>query len=701
MATDLDTARHQYEMYRWAYDNGHQQWVHKARQCFEFYRGNQWTPADRARLEREGRPALTLNVVESLVRSMKGIQRALRNDVRFLPTADAGVEDARVQDALWLHVQNQNKLDFLETEIWEKGLIMGRAYYEVRVTHDESLFGHCQIRARRSQDIVLDPAADEYDPLHWPRVFDRRWVSYNDIKNLFGKDAAESIGANAMPRWYDYEDSFMAQQMGRMPYYHLEGAMIDSRSIRGHLLLGQQQYVLKNKEVFVDMQTGDISEIPESWDRERIARVLEMTPGLSTMKHMMKTVRWTVTCENEVLHDEDSPYKWFTIVPFFPTFIDGVTMGAVESLLDPQLLYNKVSSQELHIINTTANSGWKVKRGALQNMTIEELQQVGSKPGFVAELDDLNNLEKIQPNNTPQGHDRLSFKADQIMRSLAGVSDQGRGFAREDVAGQAILANQAAQDINFAAWLANLHRTKQILASRVLDCVQSHYTETRAILIARGTAFAPQIEEMTINEPDIEGRVLNDVTKGRYTTTLVPAPSRSTLSEEDFKMLLELRKLGIAIPDQLLIELSPAANKAQMIQMLQGDSNERQREAEEAAARLQQLEEALAQAKVEKEQSAAALNQARAEKAAIEAASDPDAAYERVEQQRIEADRTYNSEKLQLEREKLGLQRRQSDRDTALRLTEMDQDRDLAAMKASADRKGPNRKNKSGSPAGR
>src|SRR5690606_20132118 len=109
-------------------------------------------------------------------------------------------------------------------------------------------------------------------------------------------------------------------------------------------------------------------------------------------------------------------------VPYFPSFIDGVTMGAVSSLLDPQQLYNKVSSQELHIINTTANSGYKVKRGALLNMTIEEAEQVGSRSGVIFELDDIQNLEKIQPNQVPQGHDRISFKADQIMRNIAGVS---------------------------------------------------------------------------------------------------------------------------------------------------------------------------------------------------------------------------------------------------------------------------------------
>ena len=30
------------------------------------------------------------------------------------------------------------------------------------------------------------------------------------------------------------------------------------------------------------------------------------------------------------------------------------------------------------------------------------------------------------------------------------------------------MANQAAQEVNFAGWLSNLHRTKQILARNVL-----------------------------------------------------------------------------------------------------------------------------------------------------------------------------------------------------------------------------------------
>lgn len=686
MATESTVARDQYENYRFCYDNGHEDWLQVARMCFDFFRGKQWDDRDLAKLKREGRPALTFNVVESLVRAMKGIQRALRNDVRFMPVHSDSVESARIHDALWLHVQNQNQLDFLEGEVWEKGMIMGRAYYDVRVSYDESFQGHIRIRTERSQDVVLDPSADTYDPDEWPQVIKRRWVSYNDILHLFGKEKADAIGMNRAPGWMDYEDIFMSQRMGQLPYYRYE-TIADPSMVRGLLLLDRQYKVVKLKDVFVDVETGDVSEIPETWDRNRIASVLQATPGLNTIRRKVKTVRWTVSCEDVVLHNEDSPYKHYTVVPFFPTFVDGVSMGAVESLLDSQRLFNKITSSELHILSTTANSGYKVKKGSLQNMSIQELEERGASTGFVAELADVADLEKIQPNNIPQGHDRLSFKADQIMRQLVGVSNQARGFAREDVAGEAIMANQAAQEINLAGWLSNLHRTKQLLALRAMDCWKAHYTETRAIVINRGSALNPSTDVVTINQPSPEGKVINDVTRGQYLTTLVPAPSRSTMSEEDFKLLISLRKdLGIAVPDAMLIELSPAANKAQIIQMLQGDSNERQRAAEEAAAQEQAAKIQTETAKAEKERTAAALNQARAEKFMVEAQVDPDAAYERTEARRMAVEQQVHQDNLAVKREELALKRKDQQDQVALRLAELDQQREAAKEKAAADK---------------
>ena len=579
-----------------------------------------------------------------------------------MPAANATLADAQLRNMMWMHVQQMNDFDYLESAVYEKGLIMGRGYYDIRVEFDENLQGDVRITSPRSQDVILPPSNEHYDSKDWPEVTIRRWASPNDIEAKYGREKAEAVFRSPVPDFYDFEDRFMEQQMGRMPYYkhyHLDEKNL--RPHRSHLMLDRQYFVVKNKEHFIDLATGDTSEIPETWDRNRIAAFLESVPGVSTVKRNVKTVRWDVTCGNVVLHSADSPYKWLTIVPFFPSFVDGISMGAVETLIDPQMMYNKITSQELHIINTTANSGWKVRRGALKNMSIAELEQVGAKSGFVAELDDIAAMEKITPNSTPQGHDRLSFKADQIMRSLSGVSNQGRGFAREDVAGEAIMANQAAQDINFAGWLGNLHFSKVLVARRAMDCVQTFYTETREILINKGTAMAPEIQSVTVNQPagpaTADGQPLpptlqNDLTRGKYSCVLVPSPMRTSMSEGDFKLLLEMRNLGIGIDDKLLIELSPAINKTQIMEKLVGDSNAQAAEAAAQQTRINELQAALLEAQAGKEQSAGKLNSARADKFAVEAVSDPDAAYAEIERLRIELEDARERERLALAAQK-------------------------------------------------
>jgi hypothetical protein len=99
----------------------------------------------------------------------------------------------------------------------------------------------------------------------------------------------------------------------------------------------------------------------------------------------MKKVRWTVTADTVVLHDDWSPYDHFTLVPYFPYWRRGKPFGMVRNLISPQEQLNKISSQELHIVNTTANSGWVVESGSLTGMTADDLEEHGAETGLVLE----------------------------------------------------------------------------------------------------------------------------------------------------------------------------------------------------------------------------------------------------------------------------------------------------------------------------
>lgn len=640
MATDYDEAKSNYDNFRYCYENGHQNWLDRAARAIRFRNSEQWDPVDLAKLRRAKRPALTLNIIASLLRTSKGMQRVLRNDVRFSPVSDADNGAAAVMDMLWMHIQNENGFDELETEIYERGLVTGRGYYDIRMEFDHNLRGNVKITGLRSQDVVLDPCIEQYKPETWPQVVTTRWFNPLDIEHLYGKEKADELRNRGLPTWYDYEDEIMGTQLTRIPYYAAGwGLGVDQDLIRGLRVIDRQYFDLKHKELFIDTKSGDTSEIPETWDRARISKILELAPNLSTVKRKVKTVVWTTSCETTLLNKVDSPYNGFTVVPFFPEMYDGYTQGLVEQLIDAQEMHNKLTSQELAIVNGTANSGYKVKVGAVKNMTIEELEMIGSKPGLVLEMDDINNIEKFTPNTLPAGHDRLSAKAADIMRSLSGVSNQARGFAREDVASEAILANQAAADVNFADGLGKLHMSKRLVAERVLDCVQTFYTEERVIMINRGSLYRPDFQAVSINKQTPEGTMLNDVTRGQYTTILVPSPQRSSLTTDEFQQVLELKKLGVQIPDQMMIELSNLPNKQALLQQTQGDSAKQAQEQHEMEKQIHDLQMKLEQAKAEKELSAAELNRARAEKAHAEAQIDPDAAYERVEMARIESER--------------------------------------------------------------
>jgi len=256
-----------------------------------------------------------------------------------------------------------------------------------------------------------------------------------------------------------------------------------------------------------------------------------------------------------------------------------------------------VSSQELHVINTTANSGWKVKSGALINMTVEELEQKGAQTGLVVEVTETDALEKIQPNQVPTGLDRITYKAEEHIKTISGVPDSAQGFDREDVAAKAIQAKRQAASTNLVKPMDSLTRSDHILARNVLDLVQQFYTEERIMTITHDEATG-ETETFAVNQPTPAGQIINDLTLGEYDVVVSSVPRRETLEDSQFEQAVALREMGVMIPDSVLIDSSRLMNKKEIIKQMEGDKTSP--EAQEAAE-LQRRAQAAEVAKAEGE----------------------------------------------------------------------------------------------------
>jgi len=628
-AEEHELAKKQWASYVRARDNGHQEYVEIAKQCDAFYRGQQWDAADLSALDDQGRPALTINTILPTINTVLGEQTTRRMDVNFKPRGRGKQEIADVLNKLFLQISDNNKLEWVESQVFADGLIQDRGWFDVRVDFDDHINGEVRITAKDPLDILIDPDAKDYDPRTWNEVFETRWMSLDEIEETYGQKKADRLritveqGSALGTDSIEYEEMRYGNTHTGVEYNQGNTTNPEeNRALRSVRVVERQYYRLKECMFFVDSLTGDLREIPYNWGkrkREQFADQFE----LEILTKTIKKVRWTTTADLVVLHDEWSPYDHFTLVPYFPFWRRGRPFGMVRNLISPQEQLNKISSQELHIVNTTANSGWIVETGSLNGMTADDLEEHGAETGLVLEFNRGSNPPaKILPNQIPTGLDRIAMKASLNIKTISGVNDAMLGTDSPEVSGVAIKQKQIRGALMIQVPLDNLTKTRQYLAEKVLNLVQAYYTEERLIQITdEQDPMKPRVP-MTMNQMTPEGTIINDLTLGEYDVVIGTAPARDTFEEIQFAEALQLREVGVPIPDDLIVDYSHLARKgeiAQRIRIMQGMEPPSEEEAQmqqfqaEASIKATQLEIAKLEAEVMRLQSEAELNMAKAQ----------------------------------------------------------------------------------------
>mgnify|MGYP003145306181 CR=1 FL=1 len=628
-AEEHELARGQWEAYTRARDNGHQDYIAVAKRCDAFYRGEQWDAADLATLDDQGRPALTINTILPTINTILGEQTTRRMDVNFKPRGNGKQEVADVLTKLYMQIGDNNKLSWVESQVFSDGLIQDRGWFDVRIDFDDHIQGEVRITAKDPLDILIDPDAKNYDPRTWNEIFETRWMSLEEIEETYGRKKADKLritveqGSALGTDSVEYEETRYGDTYSGVEYNQGNTTNPEeNRALRSIRVVERQYYRLKECMYYVDSLTGDMRQVPYNWAKKKRESFADQF-GLEILTRMMRKVRWTVTADLVVLHDDWSPYDHFTYVPYFPFWRRGRPFGMVRNLISPQEQLNKISSQELHIVNTTANSGWIVETGSLSGMDADDLEEHGAETGLVLEFNRGSTPPgKIPPNQIPTGLDRISQKAALNIKAISGISDAMLGTDSPEVSGVAIKAKQNRGALMIQVPLDNLTKTRQYLAEKVLNLVQAYYTEERLIQIVNESDPMKASEPMVVNEMTPEGEVINDLTLGEYDVVIGTAPTRDNFEEIQFAEALQLREVGVPIPDDIIVDYSHLSRKgevAQRIRVMQGTEPPTEEQAQiqqfqaEMAIRQAQLEVAKLEAEVTRTQSEAALNTAKAQ----------------------------------------------------------------------------------------
>lgn len=599
----MQLARSQWDRYENALRRGHLDYQNVARRNEDFYLGDgrQWTDELKEALEAMGKPWLEENIIFSTINTVLGYQTQSRMDIAFKPRGEGGdAEVSEILSKIAMYVTDSTKYPWIESQAFADGMIQQRGFIDIRMNFDDNLYGNIEISDLDPLDVIPDPDAKSYDPKDWKDVVVTRWMHIDDVRTTYGSQRARDVVGEFLNdrvdgQRFESESDFgqgdwsaERNKFGRNTSYldQYYGA-VDEEDFHVRIL-ERQWYKLELTECFYDMTSGDYIPVPENMKPREIKRVAK-EQGYELVKKLKKRVRWTVSTRDTILHDDWSPYDDFTIVPYFPYFRRGVTMGLVDNLIKTQEMINKTFSQILHTVNTTANSGWVVEQNSLSNMTVEELEEQGGQTGLVIEHKaGRTPPAKIEPNQIPTGLKDLVGTGFELMRMISGVSESFQGGKSNEVSGVAIQSRVHQSAIQLATPIDNLFRTRNMIAERLLKLIQQFYTEERVFYITSpDPSGGTTTEAVAVNKELPNGAVLNDLTVGKYDVVIADVPTQVTFQNAQFQQALEMRKFGVAIPDDEMVLMSTLSRKNDIAKKMTGEASEEQMMLQQEQMRLQ------------------------------------------------------------------------------------------------------------------
>lgn len=579
-----------------------QAWAKVAKECVEMVEGKQWSEADLRVLEEEGRPGLTFNKIGPLVRIVLGYHRNNRTDEKYLPSHDdaSTVEIAQAITKTAKQISEATQQPYVDTEVFMDGIITGRGYYDWRLDFEENELGEAMSEAVDPFATYLDPDADQYDLNKGSYVMTSRWASLDEIEGTYGLPARRMVeplvmgGQSGMPAvltqyaeeltpWRKFggdEDSEFDYSFGSSQGFLHNITDYGRKTVR---ILEMQHYKRTKTRLIVDLETGMLKPLPDHWDMRRIQRFMEWqeerfarlgkVSPIRFDERMMRRVKWTTMVGDFLVYDDWSPYKTFTIIPYFPYFRRGKTRGMVEDLMDPQREINKRRSAQIDQVTRSANSGWLLHEGGLDVEQEENWENNSAAPGFVGKWRGEKHMkpERIQQAAQPIAAEKLEMKASDDLKEISGINEELLGQVDKVQSGRAIEAKQRQGVMALQTYMDNMSRTKELGGRKKLELIQNHYTEERMVRILGDDGAQDQI---IINQRQpLTGSILNNVSLGKYSLSTDETPLSASFLAAQWEELMEMIEKGVlpveAVMD-IAVELSTIPQKEVVKQRIQG-----------------------------------------------------------------------------------------------------------------------------------
>lgn len=534
--------------------------------AYEWVRGDEhWTAAEKETLDRSGRPYLTLNILLPVVTQMVGQLIQARKSVRLAPQEGGDVEVAEIITKIVKRIFNRSALH-TETlpKVFADALIGDAGGYFRRIySNAQDPYGEVRYERINPLYVFPDPLGEKPDGSDWRYVCLSWWASREDTMRDFPDKKADIERLVEPPGQGGFWGSVWSKLSGARD--KLGGSHVNEKE--GTIRIIHVEYkVPKVTKVVIDPTSGESFEAAGQ-DLNEILR--EYPEVVIADKSDFEYRVATIAGGNVVLQDVKADVQGgFSVTPLWAFDFDGKKFGIIKNGMDYQEYHNKLRSQVLHILNTTANSGWLLHEDS--DVDIEMLEQEGSKTGVTIKWKGQPHQkpEKIQPNNIPAGHEQLDATLlDGAQRTMMS-GENIRGLPEHAGESGKLYQERVQQGLVMQEPLfTNVTQALRLLALDALMCIQQKYTAER---IMRVVGDDGNVDQLYLNWETAQG-IANDVTIGKYDVEVADDETTPTARREKFVEMMTFFQ-GVPpdlVPYHLLVRASDFSDKDQIAQFME------------------------------------------------------------------------------------------------------------------------------------
>lgn len=519
------------------------------------YAGDQWTQVEKTSLEQQKRMVLVLNKVRRVINLYSGYERENRLSTVCAPVEDSDEDTADLLSDVMLYVYDKGDAHHVISEAFEHSLKTGLAIVGIYIDYSkDKVNGDIRFYWKPFNALMLDP------------YFTKR--SLEDCDQASTRDLLSREQVKCMLPWIDPSIIDNIPTGIRDNKYQYLGIyrQYNSTYIAKNLLTYDQYWVRVNKpqKYLVDLDTG----VTQEWngtkeEEEKIRGAIAQNEQIQIINSYKRTIELNIIVGGRLLYSGPDPtgldtFPFVALIAYFEPLLDTIELkiqGLVRSIYDAQRQYNRRHSQIIDLMESVINTGWISKNGAVVDPTML-LQSGQSRNVVLNDGFDVNaDIREINAPQVPPGYLQYQDIIDKNIMEIPGGSEELLGISStgdsqvsgrlaEVRASNGLKGNRGLYD--------NLEQTLKWLGQIVLKAIQINFTPGK-------------VWRITKRDPTPE---FFSGEFGQYDSVIKQAILTQTQKAAYYYQLLQLREIGIAIPDDEIVDAAPLQGKVRLRQKM-------------------------------------------------------------------------------------------------------------------------------------